>query len=376
MTIHGSKGLEAPVVFLADCNSTTSNKNAYSSLVQWPADKSQPVNFQLQLSKDYTDAITQQLQQEKLKAQQLEELNLLYVALTRAREQLYISGVASRSQANSWYQIIANGLEGVTEKENSLNGTQISVYRYSNYPQAAIDDSENSDHKKDKEHDDKTNKQLDARLLKPIGKITPSNFLIAPSLAVDKNFKHDSDKQQQQDNNYQQDLAQWRGINIHRAIEQLCNSKNYPAAEADILKIHHQLTAEAALKNPAYITHIDECIKEAVTSYNHASFEALFNTDENYQTYNEMPLMYKQKKQTVYGIVDRVIKDKQTITVIDYKSHQLKPGESTKDSALQFQSQLEYYRSGIKKLWPQHEIKTGILFTHHNEIIWLDQKNR
>lgn len=379
MTIHGSKGLEAPVIFLADCNSTASNKNAYSSLVQWPADKSQPVNFQLQLSKDYTDAITQQLQQEKLKAQQLEELNLLYVALTRAREQLYISGVASRSQSNSWYQIIANGLKNVTQSETSLNGTQVSIYRYSNYSQAIIDSSSKdaaaSDNSKiEKEGDNTSNKQLDIRLLKPIGKITPSNFLIAPSLTADKNFKHDSDsdKHQKQDNNYQQDLAQWRGISIHRTIEQLCNSKNYPATEIDISQIRNQLTAETSLKHPAYITHIDECIREAVITYNHTNFEPLFNTDEHCQTYNEMPLMYKQKKQTVYGIVDRVIKHKQNITVIDYKSHQLSPGESAKDSALQFLPQMEYYRSGINKLWPQHEIKTGVLFTHHNEIVWLD----
>jgi ATP-dependent helicase/nuclease subunit A len=79
MTIHGSKGLEAPIVFLADCNSTSSNRNAYASLVRWPADKSRPVNFQLQLSKENTDQMTQQLQQEKLNEQAREELNLLYV---------------------------------------------------------------------------------------------------------------------------------------------------------------------------------------------------------------------------------------------------------------------------------------------------------
>ncbi|HHJ36694.1 MAG TPA: DNA helicase UvrD, partial [Gammaproteobacteria bacterium] len=47
MTIHGSKGLEAPVVFLADCNSSPGNKNAYNTLINWPADTAQPVNFQL-----------------------------------------------------------------------------------------------------------------------------------------------------------------------------------------------------------------------------------------------------------------------------------------------------------------------------------------
>ena len=90
-----------------------------------------------------------------------------------------------------------------------------------------------------------------------------------------------------------------------------------------------------------------------------------------------MPLMYKQEKQTVYGIIDRVIKEEgnKTVTVIDYKSHRLLAGESAKDTALQFSEQLEYYRNGINKLWPQHAIKTGILFTHCNEIVWLNGKH-
>ncbi len=37
MTIHASKGLEAPVVFLADCNNRARRSNAYTALVDWPA---------------------------------------------------------------------------------------------------------------------------------------------------------------------------------------------------------------------------------------------------------------------------------------------------------------------------------------------------
>jgi len=381
MTIHGSKGLEAPVVFLADCNSTASNKNAYSSLVQWPAEESKPVSFQLQLSKIYTDTITLQLQQEKLKAQQLEELNLLYVAFTRAREQLYISVVASRKrQNNSWYQIIANGLSEVTQQQDGVDGLHFSIYEHLRYTQSEIDSSTN--HHSNKKETKVCADNIDKRLLMPMTNITPPNFMIAPSLATGNLFKGNlkkSDNSYSDDPNndsvYQQDLAKWRGTIIHQVIEHLCNSDTYPSAESDIQHIENKLTAKTSLTNPAFIHHIDECIQEAVNTYNHPGFESLFNTEGSYQTFNEMPLMYTYEKKSVYGIIDRVIKEEKnkTVTVIDYKSHRLITGESAEDTALQFSKQLEYYRVGIDKLWPQQTIKTGILFTHSNEIVWFDK---
>ncbi len=381
MTIHGSKGLEAPVVFLADCNSTASNKNAYASLVRWPANKAQPVNFQLQLSKDYTDQMTQQLQQEKLNEQQREELNLLYVALTRAREQLYISGVAnSRTRENSWYQIIANGLADITQREKAIDNIDCCVYRHLDYTPTTVDSAKSNIKKTEAVIDNKDD--IDERLLKPITRVKPSRFLIAPSLFTEDSFKNKDEDEKggetssrvPNDNIYQREIAKWRGITIHRVIEHLCNNRSYPATESSILQIQNEVTAETSLNNPAFILQVDGCVQEAVTTYNHADFEDLFNTETNRQTYNEMPLMYVQAQQAVYGVVDRVIKqDKnKTITVLDYKSHQLNAGESAKDSALQFTVQLEYYRSGIEKLWPKHDIKMGVLFTHHNQIVWSD----
>ncbi|MDT8282395.1 MAG: 3'-5' exonuclease, partial [Gammaproteobacteria bacterium] len=379
MTIHGSKGLEAPVVFLADCNSTASNKNAYASLVRWPASKSQPVNFQLQLSKEYTDQMTQQLQQEKLHEQQREELNLLYVALTRAREQLYISGVASsRSREKSWYQIISDGITDVTQRAESIDGVNCNIYSFRDYPPANLDHRVNNN--KNTEIPVGNLSDIDQRLLKPIPRVTPSRFLIAPSQSNEYGFIVEDKKADQtsgygaNDSSYQQGIAKWRGITIHRVIERLCNNRTYPATETSIQQIQNEIVEETSLNNPAFFADVSECVLEAVTTYHHADFEDLFNPGPGCQSYNEMPLMYIQTQGAVYGIVDRVIieKESKTITVLDYKSHRLNAGESVNDSALPFTPQLKHYRSGINKLWPQHAIKIGVLFTYTNEIAWLE----
>lgn len=369
MTIHGSKGLEAPVVFLADCNSIPSNKNAYASLIRWPADKAQPANFQLQLSKDNTDQITEKLQQEKLNEQSREELNLLYVAITRAREKLYISGIASnRRQQNSWYQIIASGLQDLTETETGIDEIKGKLYKHLSYDRANIALAE---------HDTKTTEnpvQIDERLLKPI-EAPSTNDLISPSLHTEglhteENSLPDSNATETTGND--RDIAIWRGIIIHRIIELLCHAKIYPATEQTINVIQQRVAAEVTLENPAYIEYLDSCVREAVATFNHANCEIIFNPSDNTQTYNEMPLMYMAEQQAIYGIVDRVIKSENRVLIIDYKSHQLEKTETPQDVAQQFSRQLTYYRNGINKLWPTHEVKTGILFTHHKEIVWLE----
>ena len=380
MTIHGSKGLESPVVFLADCNSTTNNNNAYASLIRWPASESQPVNFSLQLNKDNTDQITQQLQQEKLKEQAREELNLLYVALTRAREQLFISGISgSRKQLNSWYQIIASGLQDFENIETGIDGVNGKYYKHLCYTRSDIKTSRNDS--------PAANSQLkiDPRLLYPIDRQSISStqmprFMIAPSLFADESNDStastesgiEDNAEQNVNQEIQQDSNKWRGIIIHRAIEQLCNAADYPTTDKTISRIKQQLESEILRNRPATLALLDDCIIEAAEVFNDTAFAAIFNPAVTSQSYNEMSLMYKQNKQAVYGIVDRVIRTDEHIVIIDYKSHRLDKTESTQEAAKQFSTQLNYYRSGINRLWPGHPIKTGILFTHHKEMVWLE----
>ncbi len=384
MTIHASKGLEAPVIFLADCNSTSNNKNAYASLIRWPASKSQPVNFQLQLNKENTDQITQKLQQEKLHEQAREDLNLLYVALTRAREQLYISGVeSSRKQNNSWYQIISNGLDGISESETGIDGIRCKQYSHLSYDGHAIA-TRTATITNGTEKPAETRLEIDERLLKPVTELPRSCFMIAPSSNAGKDIlsgaaesiRTYADNDDLYNKKFALDvalnLAKWRGIIIHRVIEQLCQTAQYPATGTTISDIQLQLKTEIMLQNPAAINYLDSCLQEAISAFNHPGFKMIFNPEKDCKTYNEMPLMYMQGQQAIYGLVDRVIKSADTILIVDYKSHQLDETETPQDAALQFSKQLEYYRNGIKKLWPQHVIKTAILFTYHKDIVWLE----
>ncbi|ADE30291.1 ATP-dependent nuclease subunit A (addA) [Rickettsia prowazekii str. GvV257] len=99
MTVHGSKGLEAPFVIL--CDSTTlpirSNKFIWDDNGQ----------MFFSLNSEDTPAFLQELKEsEKLKDLQ-EYMRLLYVAMTRAQDHLIICGFSNKDTIpeNCWYKI-------------------------------------------------------------------------------------------------------------------------------------------------------------------------------------------------------------------------------------------------------------------------------
>jgi ATP-dependent helicase/nuclease subunit A len=107
MTIHGSKGLESPVVFIADASVTPSERGAWTALVDWPPAADRPADFLLAGSKALRDTVTERLIGLQAQDACREDANLLYVAMTRARQYLFISGTESaRSRDSGWYGMV------------------------------------------------------------------------------------------------------------------------------------------------------------------------------------------------------------------------------------------------------------------------------
>jgi ATP-dependent helicase/nuclease subunit A len=98
LTIHGSKGLEAPIVWLLG-GSDHARGDSYAVLAPWPPDAPRPVHFSLFGRQDDRGAARESWFQEEADLAQRESDNLLYVALTRAAQGLIVSGDASK---NAW----------------------------------------------------------------------------------------------------------------------------------------------------------------------------------------------------------------------------------------------------------------------------------
>jgi ATP-dependent helicase/nuclease subunit A len=100
LTIHGSKGLEAPIVWLLG-GSDHPKGDSYAVLAPWPPDAPRPVHFSLFGRQADRGSARESWFAEEAALAQRESDNLLYVALTRAEQALLVSGDADR---NSWLQ--------------------------------------------------------------------------------------------------------------------------------------------------------------------------------------------------------------------------------------------------------------------------------
>lgn len=101
ITVHGSKGLEAPIVIIPDTTSVPDSKNTRilwheSNLMLWPGNS------------ENAEEICKSIKQRKIAEEKAEYNRLLYVALTRAKSELYICGWAGRKKISEdcWYESV------------------------------------------------------------------------------------------------------------------------------------------------------------------------------------------------------------------------------------------------------------------------------
>jgi ATP-dependent helicase/nuclease subunit A len=106
LTVHGSKGLEAPIVILPDTFATPEHGRHDSELLQagdtplW------------KIKSNWDEDVRKAARQEGLLDRMREYRRLLYVALTRPRDQLYVCGYEQKAAGvqPNWYDLVANAM--------------------------------------------------------------------------------------------------------------------------------------------------------------------------------------------------------------------------------------------------------------------------
>jgi ATP-dependent helicase/nuclease subunit A len=105
LTIHGAKGLEADAVLLLDTDTAPRNAESMSVLVDWPGEALAPHKFVFLISESTPPACAAEALALEQAARRREELNALYVAITRAKNTLAVSSIEPYRQASdSWWQ--------------------------------------------------------------------------------------------------------------------------------------------------------------------------------------------------------------------------------------------------------------------------------
>jgi ATP-dependent helicase/nuclease subunit A len=106
LTVHGAKGLEAGVVVMLDTDNAPARPESMGALCEWPGEAPAPWRFAFLASETRPPACNAEALAVEHAARSREELNALYVAMTRAGRQLVISSVAPATAPASatWWQ--------------------------------------------------------------------------------------------------------------------------------------------------------------------------------------------------------------------------------------------------------------------------------
>jgi ATP-dependent helicase/nuclease subunit A len=109
LTVHGAKGLEARAVILMDCDTPAPVADSTTVLVDWPVDDEAPRRFAFVASESRCPPSLKPLLEREQQARRREEVNGLYVAMTRARERLLLSSVVPyrASDPGAWWSRLA-----------------------------------------------------------------------------------------------------------------------------------------------------------------------------------------------------------------------------------------------------------------------------
>jgi ATP-dependent helicase/nuclease subunit A len=352
MTIHGSKGLEAPIVFLPNCcDMPRVNADLHKRFI---------------VTSDYIPMIIKEggnhpiaLEQKAFlrKKEEDENRRLLYVALTRAKDWLFISGKLSKSKSNnkteikipenSWYDYSIKGILGLdnVQKIDHSDGTITYIY------QDAI--TENNQvvfkQKTDVNHNDTETIPLpDWILTNPFNRqLNQEKMFVTPSTAL---------KETTQDLN---PLAKQKGVIIHRLLELLVHIKPDKRQQA----------ADNFLKNYNLPTqHHLEYIKEVFKIIDNPQYALLLSADG----LSEVPIIGHLKNMDnmiVSGQIDRMVITPTDILIADYKTDR----HLTDISHLppQYILQMALYKEALQEIYPNKPIKCFILATTKPEMILL-----
>lgn len=327
MTVHGSKGLEAPIVILPD---TTKGKRDIKATLVGPDDA-----LMWKMNKDAKPRVMDGALEAYLDAQEEEKRRLLYVATTRAEKWLIVAAAGDvKPDDDSWYSFVKDGMiasgavdigEGVLRLEtNDWSGLELKE------TERAPASSNSTLTFAPAEPFEKTDKPL-----------SPSDLGGEKSLFGEV-VEGD------------QELAKARGRMIHKLLEHL---PHYP--EAERAEIGQRLLGSdpdaMALDNAA------ADLNDVLELVQRPEFTHLFDS----KVLKEVGFTAKLNElggRTVHGAIDALLIDGDLITIVDFKSNRTIPqsADQTPEGILR---QMGAYAATIKIIYPSYRIKTQILWT-------------
>lgn len=344
MTVHGSKGLQAPIVILADAcgNPDASRPSGLSLEEQVPGSDSGLAVPLPDLSSEERVGRIEEAAEAAKAAEREEHWRLLYVAMTRAEEALFIGGALGKTEKepaeDSWFARLAPLFDAEPLDD------PIWQWRL-----------EQGEHADQVPHRSQQDLPIPAPLPKwatqPIGPEPRPPRPLAPSSGTEEQGADPPLPAQQAA------IAAQRGVLIHALLERLPDTPRdmrESGGKAWLLRHASDLSDNER----------DEMLDRALKVIDTPDWRDLFGPD----ALAEVPLAATVGEQVIAGTTDRLLVLPDRVMVADFKTAR-RPPSSLDEVSTGTLKQMAAYVAALSIIYPDRVIEAAVLYTQTPQLI-------
>jgi ATP-dependent helicase/nuclease subunit A len=346
MTVHGAKGLEAPIVILADTTTPPAGpvqrQPRLLPVPRAPAPPDAAVPF-FWAGLKATDFPAIADARELMRAEAADEYRrLLYVAMTRAIERLVICGLQGERAIpdGCWYQLVSDALKPACVTEPADLGED-AVWRFRKGPAPATAASA-------ARPSSATKHMLPPWLTRDAPRDQPLMQPLSPSRAYDEAIPILAGT------GANRKKALVRGELVHRLLQAL----------PEIAREHRGQAAKRYLARAAaeFTSDERETIAEQVRAVlDDPRFSQLFAPASRAEVPIVGRVVIDGRPVAVSGQVDRLAVTAEAVLIADYKTNQ--PFPQKPEDAPEYAAQLALYRLVLAQLYPGRDIRAALVWT-------------
>ncbi|MEJ6403327.1 double-strand break repair helicase AddA [Yoonia sp. 2307UL14-13] len=323
MTVHGAKGLEAPIVILPDA----AKRDIRVRQELLPAGKHVIWKTPAKESAPAVSALRDQV----IAAEARERMRLLYVAMTRAEKWLIVGAAGDVGDGNdSWYNIIADGMRqrgDFDAKVGDLPMRRVAHLGWDDLPVLETVDT--------------SVPVAPSPDFGPLPAVTRTGTIAPSELPGPKVLPGDPAGEDLE-------AALTRGALIHRLLEHLPGVPFDRRAE-----LGRRLEAD------------EELVAEVMALIDTRALAALWDNAALTEVDITADIMGLGR---IHGAIDRLIITDDRVLAIDYKSNRLVPPNANA-TPLGVLRQMAVYQAALADIYPDREVEIAILWTHDGTLM-------